>query len=354
MRLKLFLGLLFLIFLPLFSVQATSRYTPMAGDLIKTPNSPAVYIIDDNFRRHLFSTAATFWTWYDGTWADLNLKVISVDDFDQLEMGKNVTVRPGSNLIQFDNSNRVYAVTPGGVLCEARALYGVNWQNRVIKIPASFETDYIKDSACTITSSGKLPNATLLQYVGGRDILYIDNGKKRKITEAGMKANYFKAGSIIRDVPVAMSYSNDNRTINAFDYNLSILAALKDTTGQDIAMRPDFFVYDIIVPSGTKVGQVVDIRVIIKNSGGNHISSDGLKNISFSAQDFVIQNTVTPPYPTSENPLRTNQTFEITYTGRFNSAGSKMLTFKVDEPSLVVELNENNNSLSKTFNVASN
>src|SRR3989339_1500123 len=154
-------------------------YSPMAGDLIKTAKYPAIYIIDDNLKRHLFSNEVTFWTWYSGGWSAQNIKVITQAEFDSFDADTNVKVRPGANLIQFDNSNKIYAVTPGGVLCETRALYGENWQTRVIKIQSSFETDYVKDNACIITSDGKYPDGTLIQYAKSTDVYLIDTGKKR-------------------------------------------------------------------------------------------------------------------------------------------------------------------------------
>ena len=71
---------------------ATAAYSPSAGDKIKTANNPAVYYIDSEGKRHLFSNEVTYWTWYSGTWANQGIKTISQDDFDNLGIGNNVTV----------------------------------------------------------------------------------------------------------------------------------------------------------------------------------------------------------------------------------------------------------------------
>ncbi len=331
-----------------------AAYTPMAGDLIKTTKSPAVYIVDDNLKRHLFPNSITFWTWYSGTWADQNIKVITQDEFDNLDPGKNVIARPGANLIMFDNSSKSYAETPGGILCETRALYGDNWQSRVISIQSSFETDYIKDNSCIIGSTSKFPDGTLIQYVKSADIYLIDGGKKRKISAEGFKANGFKTNSIMTNVPVAMSYTAGT-AINVFDYNLGILYSLADTRGGEIAGRPDLIISDIVFPvAKTVVNQSVAIKLIVKNIGGNLTSESGVRNIVFTAADWSTISVSHPDYPSATNPLRTGQTFEITYTGKFIAAGTKSFTAKVDEPSEVIEINEKNNAYSEALVVAAN
>lgn len=332
-----------------------AAYTPMAGDLIKTDKSAALYIIDDNLKRHLFPTEATFWTWYTGGWSAQKVKRITQDDFDILEPGKNVIARPGANLIMFDNSNKSFANTPGGVLCETRALYGDNWLSRVIKIQSSFETDYVKDNSCIIGSASKLPDGSLIQYAKSTDIYYIDGGKKRKVTADGLKANNFKESSVITNVPTAMTYTTDSKSITAFDYNLGILYALNYSRSQEITSRPDLIVSDVVFPTAKVVAnQLIDIKLIIRNTGGNLTSESGLRNIIFTGNDWNTVSVAHPNYPSASSPLQTGQSFEITYTGRFAASGSKNFTAKVDEPSEVVEVSEKNNSYSETITVASN
>lgn len=353
--------LLFLLFalaltLTVGGQSAQAEYTPMAGDLIKTTKSSAVYIVDDNLKRHLFPNSVTFWTWYSGSWADQKIRVVTQDEFDILDSGKNVIARPGVNLLMFDNSSKSYAETPGGVLCETRSLYGDNWLTRVINIQSSFETDYVKDSSCIITSNGKLPNGTLISYIKSADIYLIDGDKKRKVSPEGFKANGFKTTSIVTNVPVAMSYTA-GAAINVFDYNLGILYSLNNSRSAEITARPDLIVADIVFPvAKTVVNQSVQIKLIIKNTGGNLTSELGLRNIVFTGADWSTVSVAHASYPTVTNPLQTGQTFEVTYTGKFVAAGTKSFTAKVDQPSELVESNENNNNnqLTETIVVAAN
>lgn len=328
-------------------------YTPMAGDLIKTAKSSAIYIIDDNLKRHLFPNAATFWTWYSGGWSAQNIKVITQDEFDTFDTGKNVRARAGANLIKFDNSNKTYALTPGGILCETRALYGADWATRVIIIQSSFETDYVKDNSCIITSDGKLPDGSLIQYLNSKDVYLIDGGKKRKVSTAAMTANGFHDAAIIKDVPVAMTYTAGT-AINAFDYNLSVLYNLDFSRSGEISTRPDFTITDIILPTAKiVVNTPIQIKLLIKNVGGDAVADLGLRNIILNGQDWTVSNISHGDYPSAINPLKTGQTFEVTYTGKFVASGSKNLTAKVNEPNEIVEINSINNSLSKTATVYS-
>lgn len=341
--------LLFLITAPLADVKAV--YTPMSGDLIKTAKSPGIYIVDDNLKRHLFPNEATFWTWYSGGWSNQKIKVIAQEDFEELSLGKNVTARPGVNLIMFDNSNKTYAVTPGGVLCETRALYGDNWQTRVIKIQSAFETDYAKDSSCTVVSTSKLPDGSLISYAGSKDVYYIDSGKKRKVTADGLTANGFKATSIIPGVSTAMAYANGS-SLSAFDYSLGILNSFTYTQAETVNSRPDFTVTDIIFPtSRIVVNSPIEIKMLIRNLGGASASDQGLRNVVFSGADWVTQTVSHPNYPSAISPLATGRGFEITYYGKFVASGSKDFTAKVDEPSEVLETSETNNTYSEKITV---
>lgn len=351
MKKTICLFLSILVFFLAHSARAEA-YSPMAGDLVKTAKYPAIYIIDDNLKRHLFPNEATFWTWYSGGWSAQTIKVITQDEFDGFDSDTNVKARPGANLIQFDNSNKVYAVTPGGVLCETRALYGSDWQTRVIKIQSAFENDYVKDNACIVTSDGKLPDGSLIQYAKSTDIWYIQDGEKRRVTSDGFKANGFKDSSVIKSVPATMAYTSNSKSISGVDYTLGVLYSLNYSRSAEITSRPDFIITDIIFPTAkVVVNNSVQIKLVVKNTGGNATSDLGLKNIVFSGTDWVTANIAHADYPSTVNPLQTGQTFIVTYTGKFIASGSKNFSAKVNEPSEITEINSTNNSYSEKITV---
>lgn len=343
----------FLAFSLLASGVSAATYIPMSGDLIKTAKGKGIYIVDDDLKRHLFPNEATFWTWYVGSWKDQNVKVISQDDFEKLDYGKNVTVRPGTNLVRFENSRKIYAVTPGAILCEVRALYGYNWEARVVNIQESFEDNYIKDNSCVLISTGKLPSGTLIQYVKSKDVWYIDGDSKRKVSADGMSANNFRESSIIRDVPVSMTYGS-GKAISGFESSLGILRQLAFTTSPDISQKPDLTVSSVSFSSSQpKANQNLEVKVLIKNLGAPLNSAVGLRNITFSGKDWSTQLINHSSYPSEIAPLGTNQVFEVTYTGKFVASGNKNLTIKIDDPSELAEASEKNNLYSKDITVLS-
>jgi len=210
---KVIFTLLVLIGLVLISKPALA-YTPNNGDLVKVSNNPAVYFIDANGYRHLFSTRATFFSWYKGSWSDQNIKTISEYELSSLPIGKNVTMRPGYSLIRFDNSLKMYAVLPSGKICKAPAHYGNFQYNRAAIVPASFESDYYNDNICDITADQKLPDGTLLRYSGSNDVYYVQNGQRRRVTETGFNENNFRWDSVIENVSWSMSYPEGNVIYN--------------------------------------------------------------------------------------------------------------------------------------------
>ncbi len=170
MKKTLFLALLLAGFLVAFSV-IKADYQPSSGDIIKVDdkNKPALYLIDSQGQRQLFSNAVTFWTWYSGDWSNIKdsnnnkivIKYISQADFEKLSSTKNVVAKANSKLLKFDNSDNVYAVTGNGIIntivsgnddSVARKLYGNNYKNLIITTQSSFEGDYTKNQPLTINS----------------------------------------------------------------------------------------------------------------------------------------------------------------------------------------------------------
>ncbi len=222
---------------------ATASYSPSAGDLIKTADDPAVYYVDSEHKRHLFVNEVTFWTWYSGDWSNIGygsdsktVEVVSQSDFGDLEAGDNVTVRPGSKLIKFKNSPRVYAVTPGGDLREvvdsdsddsvAVALYGEDYEDRLITIQNGFEANYSKGDA--LTADSNLPDGSLVQYEGSDDIYYIEDDQKRPIEDSAFIANGFKDSSVVT-VPSSMTYS-EGESITGEEADLTTVAGSESSS----------------------------------------------------------------------------------------------------------------------------
>jgi hypothetical protein len=188
-------------------IKAALNFVPSStiGYLIKTANFPAVYFLDNSNRRHLFSNEDTFRTWYSGPWSEQNVKTVSQSFFDGLQVGSNVTVRPGSRF-KFDNSSNMYVAKTNGQVClldktgEADLYSASHFSGKISLIQTSFESDYIKDSSCQILAGSKYPDGSIIQYQNSSDYWYIDNGTQRKLTTEGFMANGFIESNVIKNV----------------------------------------------------------------------------------------------------------------------------------------------------------
>lgn len=185
-----------------------AAYTPQKGDLVKAPLATAIYYIDEDGMKHLFPTEPIFWTWFGGGWRNQKIIKISPSELEELPTGDNIMSRPGTNLIKFDDDSRTFAVTTGGALCQVLENYGYKWPDRIIIIQAAFKKDYLNQPDCVINNTSRLPDTTIIQYTGSEELYYLQNGKKRLITDRGFEANGFKYSSILKDVDPRMAYEN--------------------------------------------------------------------------------------------------------------------------------------------------
>ncbi len=194
----------------LVPLAAQAAYTPVAGDIIKAGTNPAVYYIGSDLKKQLFSNRVTYGSWFNDF---TGLKNIATADLPT-DSGANVTVRPGTSLVKFDNSGAVYAVTPGAKLLPlvsgdaAKALYGTAWTLKLVTIQSSFEANYTKDVANALTTTSKLPDGSVIKYAGSDSVYYIINGTKRLVTTDGFVANKLSDKFVISNVPTSMTYTD--------------------------------------------------------------------------------------------------------------------------------------------------
>ncbi len=187
------------------SVLVPSAHALAAGDLIKGPNSDAVYYIGADMKKYVFPDGKTYFTWYKNF---NGVKKVTVSDLDMYPNGGAVTYRPGTKLVKTVDSNKVYAVEPGGTLrwikdeATAIALWGSNWAKNVNDvIPGYFSATYKVGADL----GSMYPTGQLIQKNGDSTIYYVD-------------------GSTIR--PFA---SGDAFTVNGFDY--AFIVKVANTTG---------------------------------------------------------------------------------------------------------------------------
>ncbi len=116
-----------------------------SGTLIKPESSKAVYYCGADGKRYVFPNDRTYFTWY----ADFD-DVITITDegIANVQLGGNVTYRPGVKMVKIQSEPNVYAVDAGGVLRWvqspeiAESLYGKNWAKQVEDVSDAFFFNY--------------------------------------------------------------------------------------------------------------------------------------------------------------------------------------------------------------------
>ncbi len=190
------------------------------GDLIKTVDTSAVYLVSQDNKRYVFPNESIFFSWYSA--ADFaNVKTISSSEMASLPIGGNVTIRPGTKLVKITTDPKVYAVTKSGlrwVASEAIAveLYGSDWAKRVVDVSEAFWLDYSFGPAI---ETAVHPKGTLIKKAdSGAIYLMEDNGKADVFNNySSFAGNGFQEGDVIE---TNKSYESSGNGINKFDNSL--------------------------------------------------------------------------------------------------------------------------------------
>jgi hypothetical protein len=142
---------------PVTTFQSTQPVMPSVGiaaeSLIKlvddgnpqTQQDSVVYYVGTDGKRHAFTNEKVYFTWYEDFSA---VQLVSDLQLASLELGPNITYKPGIRLVKFTTDPKVYAVGKGGVLRwiiseeVATALYGDAWNTVIDDISDAFYTDY--------------------------------------------------------------------------------------------------------------------------------------------------------------------------------------------------------------------
>jgi len=114
------------------------------GDPATTYDS-AVYVIGAEGARHAFPSETVFFSWFQDF---SGVQVVSPETIASYPLGRNVTMRPGTNLVKLQTDPKTYAVYPGGVLRWiptediALTLFGMDWVDLVVDVADVFFGNY--------------------------------------------------------------------------------------------------------------------------------------------------------------------------------------------------------------------
>ncbi len=137
---------------PFALVYAESTVAAEPGDLIRGTSFSAVYYMGEDGFRYVFPNEKTYATWYtDAETGELDfssVKTISDAELAKIQMGGNVTYRPGSKMIKINSDPKTYFVNQGGTLqwvtdeATAVLLYGASWNTAIDDVLDGFFTNY--------------------------------------------------------------------------------------------------------------------------------------------------------------------------------------------------------------------
>lgn len=146
-RVWLALGLLTLIIPSLLIARpAEAQINYNAGSLLRGQSFSAVYYLGADGLRYVFPTESAYFTWYSDFSA---VQTITDAELGKIQIGGNVTYKPGSYLVKINSDPRTYAIEAGGTLrwvtseAIAKSLYGSTWNTaQTHDIPDGFFANY--------------------------------------------------------------------------------------------------------------------------------------------------------------------------------------------------------------------
>ncbi len=152
---------------PAHAAALTNLSALQAGDLIRGEGFNAVYYYGADGFRYVFPNDKAYFTWYKNF---DNVKWLSDTNLTTIQIGGNVTYKPGVKMIKINSDPRVYAVGSGGTIraisseAIAQALYGDKWNKMIDDVPDGFFPNYkiggTIDAASMFSVSAEMADAT--------------------------------------------------------------------------------------------------------------------------------------------------------------------------------------------------
>lgn len=227
--LLVFLGLAF------FGLATPKALAVTSGDLLKAPDSPAVYFVGEGNTKYVFPNSTTYLSWYP----DYSLvQTVDTETLQSYNTVGNVVARAGTKLVQFVAFNadgtmnvddpKVYALEPNGLkrwissATIAEQLYGTDWETKIYGCPNYLIDNYTDGSAITTAT---YPEGSIVKANGSPNVYYINaNGDKQLLTSDGFDDNLLQEENILTASNLD-SYSEAGTAIAEQDAVLTTIVA---------------------------------------------------------------------------------------------------------------------------------
>lgn len=131
--------------LPGAGLVASVSAVALPGDIIQGETFSTLYYYAADGMRYVFPDEKTYFSWY-GNFS--SIKRITDVELGQIQIGGNVTYKPGTKMLKIDSDPKTYAVAEGGMLrwieseTIAAAIYGGDWASKINDMPDVFFTNY--------------------------------------------------------------------------------------------------------------------------------------------------------------------------------------------------------------------
>jgi plastocyanin len=191
--------------------------TLTAGDLIRGTTFSAVYYYGKDGFRYVFPNEKTYFTWYNDF---SNVRVISDAQLGEIQIGGNITYRPGVKMVKIMSDNKTYAVGENGILRHvtseqvARDLYGTNWNKQIDDVPDAFFANYTVGDAINNSSDFSRSSIT-----ASASTINNDKGLQAPVTITVSETGYSPASITISPGRVVkfVNGGTGNHTVSADD-----------------------------------------------------------------------------------------------------------------------------------------
>lgn len=129
----------------ILTTSVSSAAGVMSGDLIRGESFSAVYYMGADGFRYVFPNDKAYFTWY----SDFDDVIVITDaELAKIQIGGNITYKPGVKMVKINTDPKTYAVDLNGTLrhvtseAVAVALYGSSWNKEIDDVADGFFPNY--------------------------------------------------------------------------------------------------------------------------------------------------------------------------------------------------------------------
>jgi hypothetical protein len=264
--------------------QAASINTAIRGTSTDT-----VYWYANDGKRYVFPNTTTYFSWFP---TFNNVQTISDSDLYAIQIGGNVTMRPGANLVKVTTDPKTYAVSRGGILrwvtseYLASQLFGSNWNTRVVDVPDAYFTNYTVGSPIYNVSDFNVSN----EYNG------VSNpGDSLR----GMSSNSGSTGSLTLNASQTSIAPGAAVTLSVnyvYGYNSGYRIEIYDTRNNGLIYTcnlPSSYCSTTVYPQRNSTENSVQYYAALRDSNSNTIQSGYAPVITFDGSSSNQNNNGT-------------------------------------------------------------